>query len=67
MGALGPLLSTLLPHVIQLYKVYREHNPNDVMLTDDAIIDLLRGDSQTVVDRAKAWLDAHPKPTSPTT
>lgn len=66
MGAIGPLLNTLLPHVISLYRIWREHNPNDASLTDAQIIDLLRGDAQTVVDRAKTWLDAHPKAAPPT-
>jgi hypothetical protein len=54
------ILNTVLPPLIQIYKEYREANPDQPALTDDQIIELLRGDSQEIVNKANAWLAAHP-------
>lgn len=53
------LLNTLLPALIAFYKELRDATPDQPALTDEAIIELLRSDSQDIVDRAQAWLDAH--------
>lgn len=60
MIALLGLLNTALPALIALYKEVRGANPDQPALTDDQIIDLLRTESQVVVDKARAWLDSHP-------
>lgn len=54
------LLNSALPVLIALYKQLRDANPNDPAMTDDFIVELLRTDSQRVVDKANEWLAAHP-------
>jgi hypothetical protein len=60
-GALQ-ILNTVLPSVIALYREVRDQSPpGSVALTDQQIIDLLEEDSQALVDKADAWLAAHPE------
>ena len=54
------LLNIVVPSLIAFYKELRDANPNQPALTDEEIIGLLRLNSQDVVDKARAWLAAHP-------
>lgn len=54
------LINLALPALIALYKELRAANPDQPSLTDAQVIDLLQSDSQSVVDKAAAWLAAHP-------
>lgn len=61
------LLNIILPHVIQLWRQAKEADPNAATYTDEQVIELLRGESQTVVDRGNAWLaELASRPTPPT-
>lgn len=60
MAGILALLNSVLPGLIALYKKVRDEVPGDPSLTDEQIIELLKTDSDAIVEQANEWLAAHP-------